>query len=265
MHTFLAYGLCVGLEIAERRLRAEAVDRLPPGSVRTRRARVDRQYAITVMGRRLRATVDNTPLASGAPGHVLDRFEADVKLFVSEMAHDRVFVHAGAVAWRGQALVIPAHTLAGKSTLVAALVKAGARYYSDEYAVLDARGRLHPYARPLAMRTPGSARQTRHAVSAFGGREGRRPLRIALVLATQYEPGAKWRPQRLTAGEGALRLFAHTVAARSDSRRALTTVGRAAAGAVFLEGPRGDADETALRLLDALDRLADNPKEDFRV
>ena len=258
MIAFLAYGLCIGVEVADRRLLAEVVDRLPPRSQRTRRMQADRRYSVYGTGRRLRATVDAAPLASGASDHVLDRLEADVKLFVSEMAHDRVFVHAGAVSWRGQGLVIPGHTMSGKSTLVAALVKAGARYYSDEYAVLDSRGYLHPYARPLALRATSGIRQTRHAVVTLGGREGKRPLRIALGLATSYKAGAVWCPRRLTEGEGALRLLAHTVAARSDSERALTAVSRAAAGAVFLEGVRGDATETALRLLDALDQLADD-------
>jgi hypothetical protein len=31
---------------------------------------------------------------------------------------------------------------------VAELVRAGATYYSDEFAVLDSRGRVHPFPRP---------------------------------------------------------------------------------------------------------------------
>ena len=65
---------------------------------------------------------------------------------VANYAPDRVFVHAGVVAWRGRALVLPGTSFAGKTTLVAELVRAGAIYYSDEYAVLDEQGRVHPYS-----------------------------------------------------------------------------------------------------------------------
>jgi hypothetical protein len=43
-------------------------------------------------------------------------------------------------------MVLPGKSFAGKTTLVAALVRAGAEYWSDEYAVLDANGDVHPYA-----------------------------------------------------------------------------------------------------------------------
>jgi hypothetical protein len=69
---------------------------------------------------------------------------------VAENARRWIFVHAGVVAWRGQAIVIPGATQSGKTSLVAALVRAGAEYFSDEYAVFDARGRVHPLPRGWA-------------------------------------------------------------------------------------------------------------------
>ena len=35
---------------------------------------------------------------------------------------------------------------------MAALVRAGAEYYSDEFAPLDAGGLVHPFAKPLSIR-----------------------------------------------------------------------------------------------------------------
>ena len=55
--------------------------------------------------------------------------------------------HAGVVGWRGRAIVIPGRSHAGKSTLVAELVRRGAVYYCDEFAVLHETGRVHPYRR----------------------------------------------------------------------------------------------------------------------
>src|SRR5205814_290720 len=102
----------------------------------------------------------------------------NLRLFVAAQAKDRVFVHAGVVAARGGAIVIPGRTFTGKSTLVAALVEAGAAYYSDEYAVLDERGRVHPFAKPISIRGAHGGRGRRLPVAALGGRAGTRPIKI---------------------------------------------------------------------------------------
>jgi hypothetical protein len=61
-------------------------------------------------------------------------------------------VHSGVVAHDGRAILLPGPTHAGKSTLVAELVRLGAPYFSDEYALIDADGRVHPYPRPMLLR-----------------------------------------------------------------------------------------------------------------
>src|SRR5438105_4028110 len=104
-----------------------------------------RRYHLLYRGSlRLARTMDREEL--------LRVFESDLRLTVAEFARRRVFVHAGVVGWRGQAIVLPGRTHTGKSTLVAELLRAGATFYSDEYAVLDARGRVHPYPEPLSLR-----------------------------------------------------------------------------------------------------------------
>src|SRR5262249_38753244 len=131
-----------------------------------------------------------------------------VQLYVAERSPRRVFVHAGVVGWRGRAIVIPGRSFSGKTTLTAALVKAGFTYYSDEYAALDSAGRVHPYARLLGIREHGQfERATRYTVESLGGKRGARPLPVALVIVSQYKPVAQWRPRRLSAGEGALAML----------------------------------------------------------
>ena len=71
--------------------------------------------------------------------------ESNMHFQVALAAQDFLFVHAGVVQWKGQAIVVPGRTETGKSSLVMALVKAGGEYFSDEYAVLDREGRVHPY------------------------------------------------------------------------------------------------------------------------
>ena len=108
--------------------------------------------------------------------------EEHAERVVAERAPDQLFVHAGVVGWDGRAIVIPGASFAGKTTLVQAWLEAGATYYSDEFAVLDREGRVHPFARPLAIRD-GSGTVTRQVpVAALGAESGTTPLVIGLVL-----------------------------------------------------------------------------------
>ena len=63
--------------------------------------------------------------------------DSQLRLHLGVKAPDTVFIHAGAVAYRGRTIVMPGKSFAGKTMLVAALVDSGATYYSDEFAVID--------------------------------------------------------------------------------------------------------------------------------
>lgn len=180
---------------------------------------------------------------------VLQLFESDLQLYIAERARGRVFIHAGAVGWQGRAILIPGRSLSGKSTLVAELVKAGATYYSDEYAVLDARGRVHPYPRWLGFRHDGDASSQRVPVEWLGGVMGSRPLPVGLVVVTTYKQSARWRPRRLSAGKGALELLDNTVSIQRKPEAALPVLSRVASEAAILKGARGEAKEAAELIL----------------
>ena len=124
---------------------------------------------------------------------------AHAEFFVAERAPDHLFVHAGVVGWEGRAIVMPGSSFAGKTTLVQAWLEAGATYYSDEFAVFDCAGRVHPFARPLAIRDSPAALTRRVPVSALGAKSGTTPLPVGLVLVSSYRLDARWRPRRLTA------------------------------------------------------------------
>jgi hypothetical protein len=174
----------------------------------------------------------------------IDAFESDLQLYVAETAPRRVFVHAGVVGWRGMAIVIPGRSFSGKSTLTVEMVKAGMTYYSDEYAVLDAEGRVHHYARPLSIRENGHLEKPKkYKVESLGGRPGAKPLPVGLVVVSKYKPGAKWRPRQLSAGEGALALLANTVSARREPRAMLATLQKVVSRAPVLKGQRGEAQQ----------------------
>ena len=192
--------------------------------------RPSRVYA----GRRRRARTTDLALAFAV-------LETEIRQSVAASAERRTFVHAGVVGWRGRAILVPGRSRSGKTTLVAELVKAGALYLSDEFAVLDGRGRVHPFAKPLSIRGPGGCDAHARAWRAedLGGTVGTRPLPVGLVVLAAHRPGAAWRPERLSRGQAVLEMLAHTVPARLRPEASLVSLERAVAGATVLKGAAG--------------------------
>jgi hypothetical protein len=259
-----SYGVRVGIRSNDPVALDRACRHLPSEWERVPSAVVDRVYSILIDKKRARPGVPRLNLLYGddvrlarSPDldSVFETFESDVRLFVAELARARVFVHAGVVGWKGKAIVIPGRSYSGKSTLVAELVRAGASYYSDEYAVLDARGRVHPFAKPLELREEGKFRQTKITVAELGGHSGTKPLPVGLVLMTQFKSGARWRPRKLTAGNGVLEMLFNTVSARRNPQRALATLQRVTSQADVLKGVRGDARKLVPAVLERVEAL----------
>src|SRR5262249_55094696 len=105
----------------------------------------------------------------------LDLLRSFLESRVATHAASVIFVHAGVVEWRGQAILLPGRSRSGKTTLVTALLRAGAKYYSDEFAVLDDSGRVYPWPRPLRVRRRGR-RPRSFPVELFGQRARQRSL-----------------------------------------------------------------------------------------
>ena len=184
----------------------------------------------------------------------LETFESDLHLYVAEMARRRVFVHAGVVGWKGQAILVPGRSYSGKTRLVAELVRAGAIFYSDEYAVLDGRGRVHPYTRALQIREDENGKQKKYPVDELGGQAGVKPLPVKLIMVSKYKRGAKWRPRALSTGQGVLELLNNTVSARRQPETAMAVLQETAKRALVLKGLRGEAREITEPLLAYLDQ-----------
>lgn len=249
--SFSAYGRRVGIRVNDREVLQWLPRHLPFGWQPAQEGVVERLYSVFLRregppsrmrrfhllyrdAQRLARTEDRDQL--------FEALESDVQSYVAEYARRRIFVHAGVVGWRGSAIVIPGRSFSGKSTLVAEFVHAGATYYSDEYAVFDTRGRVCPYLRPLSIRELGGTQGRRqYDIETLGGRLGRRPLPVGLILVCPYRQGARWRPRSISAGEGALALLANTVSARGRPEAALSTLGQAVSGAAVRRGVRGEA------------------------
>jgi hypothetical protein len=179
----------------------------------------------------------------GDQRELLERFGSIVSLHVAEASLKRTFVHAGVVGWGRSAILIPGRSFSGKTSLVAALVRAGATYYSDEFALVDRRGMVYPYARPLQVRENSSHRQTRRMVEEIGGVAGKRPLPVGLVIVSRYRPRTLWNPRQLSPGIGLLKILDNTVSARRSPALVLRTLKQLVSDAVIVRGIRGEAEQ----------------------
>jgi hypothetical protein len=260
--SFVSHGVRIGIRVNDPGVLEQVASRLPPpwkasatpvvnelcsflvGGC-TPKSNVHRYHLLYWGSSRIARTMDNE--------EILQALESVLNLVVAVRAPRRVFVRAAVVGWHGRALVICGPPSSGKTTLVKALLRAGASYYSDEYAVLDVQGRVHAYPKPLTWQNGVGGTLRRCPVEALGGQVGRKPLPVGLVLLTHYEAQAGWRPRRLSPAQAVLALLAHTVSARLRPKVALAALRRVAAGAIILRGKRCEAEDTALLLLEFLD------------
>lgn len=178
--------------------------------------------------------------------------ESDLHFRVAVAARGYLFVHAGVVEVGGQAVVMPGRTLSGKSSLVMALVAAGADYYSDEYAVVDRDGLVHPYRKPLSERVPGQHRPRLHTPEELGVDPEAGPLPVGLTVITRYAAGAHWTPKPVSRAEAMMALFDNTVVARTQPEFALELLAKAVNGSAGLRSERADATEAATAILNEL-------------
>ena len=185
-----------------------------------------------------------------------------IRVTIAEFADSKVFLHAGVVGWKNRAIVMPARSWSGKSTLVAELIKKGAVYYSDEYAVLDADGDVHPFPKWISLRPPEPPyAQLDYAVESFGGVAGKEPIPVGLVLIAKYlkdkQMPKKWQPRRLSGGRGIMEILPHALPVRNKPKFVLEVLNKLTSRAIIVKTVRGEAEEFAAALLDYFQRHAD--------
>jgi hypothetical protein len=249
-----SYGVGIVIEARDEELLGRVRELLPPSWRAGEPGPDDPRFALT--------TTDGLEYAVELDGSILISTQFDVALatldtliqgHIALHAPDHTFVHAGAVGHSGRAIVIPGPSFSGKTTLVAELVAAGAAYYSDEYAVIDGDGLVHPYSKPLSLRLQEGVRdQTDHHVGELGGVAGTEPLPVGLIVAAQYRSGGVWQPSELSPGEAVLELFAGTIPAQERPEQSLAALRCAVQGATALKGERGEASEMVQGLLAAV-------------
>lgn len=190
--------------------------------------------------------------AEGTVDQALAQLRGHLIVHVTEYAPEYVFVHAGVVAWQDRALLLPGITRAGKSTLVSELVRLGATYYSDEFALIDSDGKIHPFARDLRMRQPDQSEKTLIPLAQLNGRAGTQPLPVAMIVFAQFVENAHWAPEPVSPGRAVLETLLHTTPVRRSPARVLTTLTKMIRSATAWRSQRGDAAVAARSLLSAL-------------
>jgi hypothetical protein len=251
----IAFGVRFELTTDDDDVLAMMLERAPLGTEAFVRAFAgERQFSVLRQGSEgyRMAAGDEMVAESGELQAVLDLLGRDLMVHVADNAPDRVFLHAGVVGWQGNALVLPGTSFAGKTTLVAELVRAGATYYSDEYAVVDEQGFVHPYARALQMRQGSGVAQTSVAVERLDGRAGADPLPVARVVFTEYVEGGLWSPQPVSAGNAVLEMLRHAIPVQRTPARVMTTLAKMMEAATAWRTMRGEASEAAKFLLGAM-------------
>ncbi len=182
---------------------------------------------------------------------VLSNLESAIRSIISEHAVGKVFIHAGVVGWENRALVFPGRSHCGKSTLIRELVKMGAIYYSDEFAVLDKKGLVHPYPKYISIREkwlPGS--QIDYPIEAFGGVQGKKPLKPKKFIFAIYGEDSSFKIEELTRGNGILELLKHTCCTHQNPAQTLNFFEKATEDAKFFQAKRCEADQFAQIVLD---------------
>jgi hypothetical protein len=166
-------------------------------------------------------------------------------------------VHASVVSWRGRAIVCPGRSMSGKTTLCAALVRAGAKYLSDEFALVDPSGLIHPYPRRPRVRPTDGGIASSAAISPaqFSNWPVGSACHVGAVLALDVR--SREPLLVMSAAESALALIDNAVPAqlRPAFTLACCTAAVGHADVTGWRGQRRDADLMAVELLARLNEL----------
>ena len=177
-----------------------------------------------------------------------DRVESELALFTSERLTGLVAVHAAVIAQESKALIVPGTSGAGKSSLAVAAAAAGAVVLSDEYALIDpTSGLVTGWRRAVRVRQPGGGVDRLDLATESG------PIPVGLIALVAYAgvSAQSWAP--ISRAEAVLGLLANTVCARSRPDEALDAALAIARPARAVAGPRGEAADAIVELLELLD------------
>jgi hypothetical protein len=269
--SFSCFGASFGLRGNDSSFLSVISDWLPPGTQRTSDLLVDTIYSFlsppastNTRVRRFYMLYENAILVKKglAFTDLFDSFENAINLHVSQHAQRYAFVHAGVIAWRGRAIVMPGASCSGKSTLVKAFLDAGADYLSDEFAVFDDLGRIHAFPRPISLRMSAGTKKKLTAEE-LGASTIHNSIPLGMVVATRYSRSTRWRPREMSRGQAILSLLANSMSGQRAPKSNFEILRTATHDCVALRGRRGSAGEVVKACIRELDRHFPNHRDNF--
>jgi hypothetical protein len=232
--------------------------RLPPGCVPLDPPVVDLMYSLVAAGEPTRPGVRYFHVLYGPLGRIIRTtnledalvlFEQDLMTLVGAYSNKRLIMHAGAVGISGRAIVFPGASSSGKSHLVAALLRAGATLFSDEYTLIDAAGRVHPFKRPVQFKDTAAQKALSGATDELSTTWSSKPLPVQLIVMTHYKPGVQFRPRAVSPGNAVLEVLPHTLRAIHRPREAVERLLQLVSAIKVVKSARPDADEVASKII----------------
>lgn len=179
-----------------------------------------------------------------------------VRVAIAENVADRMFMHAGAVAYKGKGIIFPGDSFVGKSTLVGELLKNGFDYMSDDYAIFDQDGGLYEFPRTLTIRTDGNGYvPVEVTAEELGASVASGPIPVRAVCLTTYEAGSKWEPVTLSPGQGVLEMVPFTFSFINRPEFSLSILNKVAERAIIVSSKRGSADTFVKTFRNFIDKL----------
>jgi hypothetical protein len=260
---FSALGVPLGVRVNDQRFLERIRSYLPPSIGSLRSSVVRRLYSFVVQRQADERNIQkyqllyaNQQLLRRAinEDELLDSFESDVNHYAAAETRQRFVLHAGVVGWKGRAIVMPGYSCTGKTTLVREFVRRGAVYLSDEFAVLDLRGYVHPYPTPLGVRESKERKQMRLSPTEIDCAIATKSLPVGLVLVTNFQKNARWRPASCSHAKGVLSMIANSFSVRENPEGVLNACANAIHSALVLKGVRGDAKKVVEYVFEYLER-----------
>lgn len=157
-------------------------------------------------------------------------------------------IHAGAVLMGDKALVLPGASHCGKSSLVAELLRRGAVCFSDEYALIDAEGRVHAYPRALLLRN-GDVIQTPVAPRELDATVATTSAQVGWILVLKYDSSASWSIKPEPQSTALLMLLQNTPHVLAERPEMVSAFQRAVEDAACYSGSRAEAADAVTHIL----------------
>ena len=248
---FECYGVKIGIRFDDLAHRADLMKILPPINREISFAETEQVFSlVTKSAPKDRGFFLNSEIAfefENFENAYFEHLEAKVLLVLALLSPPNFFyLHAGAIELNGVGIIFPGESCAGKTTLVKYFIENGARYYSDDCAVLDFEGNLHPFPNPISVRKSRQTRneKTLHRAESFGAKSGAEKVPVGLIIFTEFDEKVVWNPQKLLRGQAVFRVLEHffyKTSIRRAPAETLRFLANLSENARLFESPRGEA------------------------